>query len=213
LRNAHAAALAAQVDSNAHGPAERRRHRRIRAGIGARFLAANEETPCRTIDVSCGGALLEAADWPAVGERLILVSRELGRLPGAVVRHVAGHGLGVRFDLTLVKRERLAETLTLKANPQFCEELDEAPLTRRYDGAGRTVLVETADGRGFECEVLDFSLLGVALRTQRLRPPLGAWVKVGATYGRVARFIDGGFAVDFGPRNATTGAPVRGPFD
>jgi hypothetical protein len=53
----------------------------------------------------------------------------------------------------------------------------------------------------------------VALRTSGLRPALGAWVKVGATYGQVARFIDGGFAVDFGPRNATTRAPVRGPFD
>ena len=213
MRNALAAALAAPVALNAHGPAERRRHRRIRAGIGARFLAANEETPCRTIDVSCGGALLEATEWPAVGERLILVSRELGRLPGAVVRHVDGQGLGVRFDLTMVKRERLAETLTMRANPQFCEGLEETPRARRYDGAGRTVLVETADGRGLECEILDFSLLGVALRTPGLRPALGAWVKVGATYGQVARFIDGGFAVDFGPRNATTRAPVRGPFD
>jgi hypothetical protein len=213
VRNALAAVLTAPTEANAHGPAERRRHRRIRAGIGARFLAANEEAPCRTIDVSCGGALLEATDWPAIGEPLILVSRELGRLPGAVVRHVAGQGLGVRFDLTTVKRERLAETLTVKANPLLSEGLCGAERARRYDGAGRTLLVETADGRGLECEILDFSLLGVALKAHGLRPALGAWVKIGATYGRVARFMDGGFAVDFGPRNATSRAPVGGPFD
>ena len=48
-----------------------------------------------------------------------------------------------------------------------------------------------------DCDVLDFSLVGASLRTAQRRPELGAWVRVGQTYGRVSRYLADGFAVDF----------------
>ena len=37
----------------------------------------------------------------------------------------------------------------------------------------------------------------VRVSLTRERPPIGAWLRVGQTYGRVARYLDDGFAVDF----------------
>ncbi|HRO02370.1 MAG TPA: hypothetical protein PLS69_02035 [Terricaulis sp.] len=45
--------------------------------------------------------------------------------------------------------------------------------------------------------MLDFSLAGVTIRTNRAPPLIGVWVRVGALYGRVARIVEGGFAIDF----------------
>lgn len=186
--------------------ADRRRYRRVPLAIGARLLANGEEAPCRTFDLSCGGALVEALDWPQVGSPVVLYARDIGRVAGEVVRHVPERGFGMRFEIGPYKRERLAEILTLKANPPTDTAPEIASVRRaapRYAGDGQSVFVEMEDGRSLPCEILDFSLFGVAVRTQGLRPPLGAMVKIGATRGRVARFFEGGFAVDFGPRTVS----------
>lgn len=188
---------------------ERRRHRRVPIAVGARLLAAGaeEELPCRTINISCGGALVEATAWPALGARVVLFARDLGRMPGAVVRHLPNEGFGVRFEFGAHKREKMAEVLTLKANPKIAAEID-ARRTRRYAADDRAIIVEMQDGRTLPCQILDFSLIGIAVKTPSLRPPLGAWVKVGATYGRVSRFFENGFAIDFGPPTTVSGPLV-----
>jgi hypothetical protein len=168
--------------------------------MGARFHASGDEVPCRTLDVSCGGALVEATHWPAIGERVVLVARDLGRVDASVVRHIADKGFGVRFEIGPHKRERIAETLTIKANPNIAEGIGPERRLQRRDGGGAIVNVEMDDGGRIACQVVDFSLLGVALATQEARPPIGAWVKVGVTHGRVTRYFERGFAVDFGPR-------------
>lgn len=183
--------------------ADRRRHRRVQLAMGARLLVGGDEAPCRTLDLSCGGALVEVVDWPPIGDPVVLYARDLGRVAGEVVRHVPERGIGMRFEIGPYKRERLAEILTLKANPQAQADgaLEGARRTaQRFAGEGQIAHVEMEDGRTLPCEILDFSLFGVAVRTEALRPPLGAFVKIGATRGRVARFFEGGFAVDFGPR-------------
>lgn len=185
--------------------ADRRRFRRIPVAMGARLLVGGDEAPCRTLDVSPGGALVEAVDWPQVGDPVVLYARDLGRVAGEVVRHVPDRGFGMRFQIGPYKRERLAEILTLKANPQAQGdgEIDSARRAApRFAGEGQSAVVELEDGRSLPCEILDFSLFGVAVRTSALRPPIGAFVKIGASRGRVARFFEGGFAVDFGPRTA-----------
>jgi hypothetical protein len=38
------------------------------------------------------------------------------------------------------------------------------------------------------------------VKSKRAPPLLGVWVRVGTVYGRVARLIEGGFAIDLEPR-------------
>ncbi len=60
--------------------------------------------------------------------------------------------------------------------------------------------IEFESGESYQGEILDFSLSGVTLRSTKPPPFIGDWVRVGNVYGRVARLIEGGFAVDFEPR-------------
>ena len=46
------------------------------------------------------------------------------------------------------------------------------------------------------CRIIDLSLSGVAVVSDH-RPPIGSKVNVGKAPGRVVRYIDGGFAVEF----------------
>ena len=40
-------------------------------------------------------------------------------------------------------------------------------------------------------------MVGASLKTAQTRPSIGAWVRVGQTYGRVSRYLEDGFAIDF----------------
>ena len=94
----------------------------------------------------------------------------------------------------------MSETTAISGNIGIDAEERRAP--RLVEG-GPTPLarIQPEDGEAFDAEVLDFSLAGTTLRTARQRPPIGAWVRVGNTYGRVARYLEVGFAVDFEPRS------------
>ena len=60
--------------------------------------------------------------------------------------------------------------------------------------------LEFETGEAYVGEVVDFSLAGITIKSKRPPPLIGVWVRVGTVYGRVARLIDGGFAIDLEPR-------------
>jgi hypothetical protein len=155
--------------------------------------ASGLERPCRTIDLSPGDACISADDMPIMGEKLIIYAQHIGCLEGPVTR-LGGGEFGVRFLATLAKRERLAETLTELCNSQG--EVLGNRRTLRYQGSG-IALVEVDGAEALHCEVTDFSLVGMAARTAATRPMIGTWVKIGAMHGRVSRYIENGFAIDF----------------
>jgi hypothetical protein len=53
-----------------------------------------------------------------------------------------------------------------------------------------------ADGTKEQCAIVDLSVLGVAVASLN-RPPTGSTVRVGKASGRVVRYLDDGFAVEF----------------
>jgi hypothetical protein len=91
----------------------------------------------------------------------------------------------------------MAEQLTLAVNKELGIEGDARPAIR--EGA-QTVRLEFETGESYDGEVVDFSLAGITIKSKRPPPLLGVWVRVGTVYGRVARLIEGGFAVDLEPR-------------
>ncbi|MBL8542474.1 MAG: hypothetical protein JNJ63_01570 [Hyphomonadaceae bacterium] len=177
---------------------ERRRFRRTPLTVGGRMLdPLGREHDCRTADMSPGDVRIVAEIEPRVGDRVVLYLEGFGRLSGCVARRCGEGEVAVIFDFSTHKREKLAEQLMLSMNKHLGVE---APQRHVSEGA-QFVPLEFETGETFDGEVLDFSLAGITIRSNRPPPLIGMWVRVGNVYGRVARIIDGGFAIDLEPRN------------
>lgn len=161
--------------------------------------ARGQEFDCRTVDVSPGDVLL-ASDAPVASEDSVVVyCDQLGRLAGKVARVVRKGLFAVVCDATPHKREKTAETLMRLIHPGDFEA-HVARREPRFRASGAEPMSVTLDtGVSLPVEILDFSIVGAALKS-KARPPIGAWVRVGAVHGRVARYFEHGFAVDFEQR-------------
>lgn len=185
---------------------ERRRFRRMPLVVGGRMLdTAGRELDCRTADISPGDVRIAATELPTVGERVVLYLDGIGRVSGKVARTCGEGEVAIIFDFSAHKREKLAEQLTLAINKDLGIE---EPAHKVITDKSRFIRIEHEAGDAYEGEVLDFSLAGATIRAARSAPPIGAWVRIGGVYGRVARLIEGGFAVDFEPRG-----PAKRPSD
>ena len=178
---------------------ERRRFRRLAIIVSGRMLGAGgQEHDCRTADMSPGDVRLLTTTAPAIGQQVVLYLEGFGRVSGKVARKCGEGEVAVIFDFSAHKREKLAEQLTLAINRDLgIEAPAQRAITRETT---RTVRIEHEAGDAYEGEIVDFSLSGITIHTRRMAPPIGAWVRIGGVYGRVARMIEGGFAVDFDPR-------------
>ncbi len=196
-------ALAARLTAPRAGSRERRRFRRTPMIIGGRLLdPLGREQDCRTADISPGDVRLAAPVLPNIGERVVFYLEGFGRMSGRVARKCGESEVAVIFDFSAYKREKLAEQLTLAMNPDLGVRAEARTLAPAKSDVAR---IELDNGEAYEGEVLDFSLAGMTLKTARAAPPIGAWVRVGGIFGRVARLTTDGFAVDFEPQGRTHG--------
>jgi hypothetical protein len=180
---------------------ERRRFRRAPLIVTGRMLdPLGREHDCRTADLSPGDVRLSSAILPDVGHRVVLYLEGFGRLSGSVARRCGEAEVAIVFEQSNHKREKMAEALTLAMNKSI-PGLEEIERRVPEIQEGRLARIEFETGEVLEGEVLDFSLAGMTIRTAKAPPPLGAWVRVGNSYGRVARRVEGGFAIDFEPRS------------
>jgi len=189
-------AIAQRLASARIGARERRRFRRMPIAVGGRMLdQLGREHDCRTADISPGDVRIAAPILPNVGERVVIYLDGLGRMSGKVARRCGEGEVAIIFDFSAHKREKLAEQLTLLVNRDLAGEIADESVR-----PAERARISLENGESYDGEVLDFSLTGATLRTHRPAPPLGAWVRIGAIYGRVGRLIENGFAVDFEPR-------------
>ncbi len=154
-------------------------------------------------DLSPGGANVISSLMPPTGSQVVLYVDGFGRFEGQVVRH-DGKAFGVRFSCTVLKRERIAEQLTLFLN----DALVEGAMLRRERGNQKEFAKFTrADGQIVQCEIMDISAGGVSLRTDT-RPGLGEFVLIAQMAGRVSRHHDQGIDIEFvGAQAGTEVAP------
>jgi hypothetical protein len=197
-RKVDLATVATRLTSRRINAAERRRFRRMPIVVSGRMLGqGGQEHDCRTADMSPGDVRLVTPTPPPIGQHVVLYLEGFGRVSGKVARKCGEGEVAVIFDFSTRKREKMVEQLTLAVNKSLgIEEPAHRTITR---DATRTVRIEHEAGDAYEGEVVDFSLAGVTIHTRRAAPPIGAWVRIGGVYGRVARWIEGGFAVDFDP--------------
>ena len=175
--------------------ADRRRYKRVTVQLSGRLFVPSEsrEAHCKILDMSPGGARLSCDVLPPPGTLIVIYIDGFGRFEGQVARSIDG-GVGVQFNCSAHKRERVAEQLTLYLNGG---NLDEAAL-RRHDRTPTEGMARftRANGEIVNCEVLDLSLSGVSLITE-IRPPVGEFVLIGQMAGRVARHHDAGIGIEF----------------
>ena len=175
--------------------AERRNFQRVRVKIYGRFMLEDRsEHPCQVLDMSPGNVLLRADRVGQPGEKVIAYIDHIGRIEGVVTRtQVDG------FAMTIVasdrKKDKLAAQLTWLANKH---ELD-LPEDRRHERiAPRNPIsvLQLADGRQYQCRIIDLSLSGAAIEID-VRPALGTQVTLGTMRGQVVRHFEDGVAIEF----------------
>jgi hypothetical protein len=191
---------------------ERRRYRRVPVDFKGRLFVPGEEreAPCTITDMSPGGAQLACEVIPEAQTAVVIYIDGFGRFEGVVARPPKGEWtegkFGVKFNCTAMKRERVAEQLTLYLNSG---SIDPSAL-RRHDRTPTKGLARftRANGDVVSCEVLDLSLGGVSLTTE-VRPPLGEVVLIGQMAGRVARHHETGIAIEFVTQAPDKSAPEQ----
>jgi hypothetical protein len=174
---------------------ERRKHARTKLELLGRYMIhGRAEYPLQTIDVSAGGAALFAPETGEPGQRVIVYIDEIGRLEGQIVRQIEG-GFAVKFEMTSVKRDKLADRITWLANRDLFDDGEkrrDEPLTPIH----REAKLVFADGRSLNVSVLEVSLAGAVIESER-SPAEGEIVTVGSTRGRVVRVQGEFFAMEF----------------
>ena len=174
---------------------ERRRHRRVPVSVLGRYMLESRlEYPCRTSDISPGGASLIAPVAGEVGERVVAYLEHIGRVEGRITRELE-NGFAMSIQASLRKRDRIATQLTWLANRHALG----LPEDRRHERvvsrkAGATMRLE--DGREVEIRLIDVSMSGAAVACPN-SPQLGAAVVIGRTPAQVVRHVEGGFAIEF----------------
>ncbi|WP_019962346.1 PilZ domain-containing protein [Woodsholea maritima] len=185
-----------QIKIAARAAQERRGGRRVPLSLPGRFLdPLRGEFPCRLVDVSPGGARIRTENPPSMGDRVIMLIDGLGRIEGDVVRSGKA-GFAVRFIASTRKKDKLADAITWRFNMARLG-LDEDRISPRKPGRGRAS-IKLSDGVMIKADVVDVSVTGAAFACLE-RPRVGERVQVGEMFGRVARWLDNGFAVAFDP--------------
>jgi len=190
----------------AQARAERRRFLRVRVDLGGRlYLPAEErEERCRIVDMSPGGAQVTCEHIPAADTQVIIYVDGFGRFEGVVVRPT-DKSFGINFQCSALKRERVAEQLTVLMNKG---SVDDAMLRRHERAPTRGLARFTrANGDIVACEVLDLSLSGLSLKTEA-RPPVGEVVLIGQMAAKVVRYHENGIAVEFVNPDRHEQAPI-----
>ncbi|MEL7030839.1 MAG: PilZ domain-containing protein [Pseudomonadota bacterium] len=190
------AALARPAKDQLNGRAkpDRRRHYRVSLKLNGRFLHEGADHTFLTQNISCGGAVVEAAAVPGIGTRVVCYFDDLGRVSGEVIR-TTDDGFAVAFQTPQHKKDKLADRLVWLLNHKKYELKDERSSPRK-DTVG-PALITRENGTKLQCRVIDISLSGAAFEFDGPVPILGEKIRVGALQGEVVRAVSGEFAVRF----------------
>ncbi len=174
---------------------ENRRYQRVKVDLLGRYMLEDRrEFPCQVINMSPGGLAMIAPECGRPGERVVAYVDHIGRLEGLISRIFAS-GFSMTIAASQRKRDKLAAQLTWLANRHILD-LPEDRRHQRIANRGQMVTLVLADGSEEQCAIVDLSVSGVAV-VSRSRPPMGAAVQVGRAPGRVVRYLENGFAVEF----------------
>ena len=181
----------------AAGHDDRRRASRVSTRLDGQIFdpLTWKSLPCRVLNLSEGGALVECAGHEEFASEIVLHVAHFGRFE-ARVAHRSTSLAGLSFKAGEAGRNRLKDMLKAYAERGAVA----APAIRKHPRirADGKVSVQFLPAGENLCDVLDISPEGVSLKTD-VRPPLGDIVRVGEIRGRVTRHHAQGIALLFEP--------------
>ncbi|MBL4616732.1 MAG: hypothetical protein JKY46_03475 [Robiginitomaculum sp.] len=174
--------------------AESRNFSRGNLNVSGRFLAENGwEYPFAITDISPGGILAQSDYIPKLGEQLVMITAELGRIQGKVIR-CENNGFACIIQSTSRKRDQLADRLTWLLNYKRLGLKDDRIAERT--AKNQEVYVTLDDGTRFIAASLDMSITGMLIQTKET-VRLAEKISVGKLSGTVSRITETGFAIQF----------------
>jgi hypothetical protein len=161
--------------------------------FGRFMLPDMTEHACQVTDVTYEGAKFVTDLRPLVGISIVAYLEDIGRVE-AISGAPTDRGFDIKFTATGARLERLKAKIDFLNKKQSGGE--ESRRHTRFEPIEKTSQITLPDGRVYQCEVLDISLSGAAIKTD-VMPALGTYLMLGRMKGRVVRYIEQGVGIQF----------------
>jgi hypothetical protein len=172
----------------------------LKGVVFGRFMLPDmSEHACQVLDLTLEGATFITSDVPPLGLAIVAYLEDLGRVEVISGNPIPG-GFQIKYAATGARLERLQQRITY-----LMERADGAPDQRRhprFEPKDKHSSITMPDGRSYNCEVLDISVSGAGIKTD-VMPALGTYLMIGKMKGRVVRYLENGFAIEFIKQVAT----------
>lgn len=166
----------------------------LKGVVFGRFMLPDmSEHACQVLDLTLEGATFMTSDVPPIGLAIVAYLEDLGRVEVISGDPIPG-GFQIQYAATGARLERLQQRITY-----LMERADGAPDQRRhprFEPKDKHSSITMPDGRSYACEVLDISVSGAGIKTD-VMPALGTYLMIGKMKGRVVRYLENGFAIEF----------------
>lgn len=163
--------------------------------FGRYMLADKSEHACQIRDLTPDHARFSGAEPAAVGEHIIAYIEQIGRVEGDVTASDPD-SFFLMFTVPASKRDKIAAKLNWMQSREDQGTPEQRRHTRHEPKDANTVLT-LPDGRSYDCEILDISLSGAAIKASVI-PSIGTQVTLGRTPGTVTRIHECGVGIQFG---------------
>lgn len=162
--------------------------------IFGRFMLPDmSEHACQVLDITGDGATFVSSTIPPAKVNIVAYLEELGRVEVLAGQPVPG-GFRVRYTAAGSRLLRLQQRIDWLA--QKNGGADETRRHPRFEPKDKNSSVTLSDGRVYNCQVIDISISGAAIKTEVL-PAIGTYVMLGKMKGHIVRYVDSGVAIEF----------------
>ena len=172
--------------------------------FGRFMLPDMSEHACQVLDLTMTGATFITSDVPPAGLAIVAYLEDLGRVEVLSGEPVSG-GFRITYAATGMRLERLHQRIKY-----LMDRASGAPDQRRhprFEPKDKHSSITLPDGRTYNCEVLDISVSGAGIKTD-VMPAMGTYLMVGKMKGRVVRYLENGFAIEFMKQLAQSASPI-----
>ncbi len=167
----------------------------VKQTLFGRFMLPDmSEHACQVNGISLDGATFVTSQPVPPGLSLVAYLEEVGRIEAITAETIDG-GFRVTFALTGARRDRFETRLKWLVQKEHGATEEDRRHTR-YEPRDKQSQITMPDGREYNCEVVDISLSGAAIKVE-VMPSLGTYILLGKMRGRVVRYLDTGVAIEF----------------